>query len=367
MEKGNKLYHFLDKWMGIPIVFLLGLFSKKRKFPDIVKEIAVINLASIGDSVLMSAIIADIKHRYPSGNLVAFVGGTNFELVKLIEGVNRIERITLKNPVSSLLKVRKHKPVDLFIDFGQWPRINAIYSFFIRAKYKIGFKKTGQFRHYVYDKTIEHSDDIHELNNFRNLIASFYSNALHNPKINIICNEKAKDFINKSKRYCIIHAWSGGLRADLKQWPNQRWGELIGRIKDDFDFIFITGSTKDIANSEKILNLVKAHTHNVYNIAGLYSLNEMICIINHAALLITIDTGIAHIAAALNKTQICIIRYVFHSQWNPWSDNAHIVFHEYSDIPNKDTVFKKEVSNEYCLENISVDIVYKKYQEIKSR
>ena len=368
MKKANRLYHLLDRWAGIPIVIILGIFCVKRKFPSAIQEIAVINLASIGDSVLMSAVIADIKLQYPESRLVAFVGESNFELAKLIEGIDCLEKIALKNPLTLFTQIRKQKQFDLLIDFGQWPRINAIFSFFIKSKFRIGFKKTHQFRHFIYDKTAEHSDEIHELNNFRNLTSSFYSKPFHNPSLRkVACNEKATKFISQSKRYCIIHAWSGGLRAGLKQWPNERWAKLIEKIKDDFDCIFITGSKKDIENSEVLCSLAKAGAKNVHSLAGQFNLNEMICILRNSSLVITIDTGIAHLAAALNKTQLCLIRHVFHMQWRPWGENVHTIYHKYNNVPNKDAAFKKKIFFDYCLENVSVEMVYNKYKEIKSQ
>src|SRR6218665_257997 len=367
MEKGNRLYHFLDRWAGIPIVFILGIFCVKRKFPAAVQEIAIMNLSSVGDSVLMSAVIADIKLQYPESRLVAFVGESNFELAKLIEGIDCPEKITLKNLPATFAQIRKQKQFDLLIDFGQWPRISAVFSFFIKSKFKIGFKKAHQFRHFIYDKTAEHSDEIHELNNFRNLISSFYSKPFHNPSLKVVCNEKEIKFISQSKRYCIIHAWGGGLRADLRQWPNERWAKLIEKIKDDFDCIFITGAKKDIENSEALCSLAKAGAKNVYSLAGQFNLNEMMCVLSHASAVITIDTGIAHLTAALDKTQLCLIRYFSYTRWRPWGEKVHIVCYKHKDAPNKEATFEKKVLSDYSIENVSVEMVYNKYKEIKSQ
>jgi hypothetical protein len=66
----------------------------------------------------------------------------------------------------SLREIRKYE-VDVLIDTSQWLRISAILAAFKRAKFTIDFKTRRQFRHYVYDISIEHCDGLHELGNFR--------------------------------------------------------------------------------------------------------------------------------------------------------------------------------------------------------
>jgi len=67
----------------------------------------------------------------------------------------------------SLREIRKYE-VDVLIDTSQWLRISAILADFTGgAKFTIDFRTRRQFRHYVYDISIEHCDGLHELGNFR--------------------------------------------------------------------------------------------------------------------------------------------------------------------------------------------------------
>ena len=63
---------------------------------------------------------------------------------------------------------------DCFIDLGSWPRIDAIISFLSKSNFIVGFKTNKQFRHNLYDVSYKHSDQIHELDNYRNIITQIF-------------------------------------------------------------------------------------------------------------------------------------------------------------------------------------------------
>ena len=169
-EKGNRLFHKIDRWVGIPIVLMLSLFKRKFKKLPLPESpaFAILNLVSIGDNVVMSAVINDIRCQYPNSLITAFTGSTNYEIVKSIPGFDNIVKMSVTNVMASYKLIKKSGYFDVLIDFGSWPRLNAIYSFFFKAHQKIGFKTPKQFRHFVYDIKINYSSEIHEINNFRN-------------------------------------------------------------------------------------------------------------------------------------------------------------------------------------------------------
>ncbi|SRR5260221_8234373 len=145
MEKGNRLFHKLDKYLGIPIVCVLGLFTKRKETPpESVNRIAILNIGSIGDNVLMSAPINDLKLKFLSAEIIVFAGSTNFQLVKQIENVSEVVKLPITNPISTVKILRQSGMFDLLVDFGPWPRLNSIYSFLIPAKFKIGFNSKNQ-------------------------------------------------------------------------------------------------------------------------------------------------------------------------------------------------------------------------------
>ncbi len=368
MEKGNKTYHFLDRYIGIPAVFLLSLFRVKHKvIPKKINRIAIVNLFSIGDNVLMSGVIADLVSTYPEAELVAFVASNNYQLVKLIPGFARIHNLPISDFFKTISQIREEKSFDVVLDFGSWPRVSALYSFFIKADYKIGFESEGQFRHYVFDQKVRYSHTIHEIDNYRNLVKPLNNQWKHHlPKINYQPSLKSEALVSEFKNYCIIHPWPGGNKSFMKQWDNKRWVELIYKLSDNFDTIVLTGAPSD---NEKCLEFEKMVEHSKMNcsfknISGMLNLGETAHLLKHASFVISIDTGIAHMGAAFDKPLICIQGPASSLRWRPYSENAISV------VPDKGTFgylsfgFEYYRAKENCMENISVDSVYQASKKV---
>ena len=66
-ERGNAKLKFFDKFIGIPLVFILGLLRKKNKETSInPQNMIIVMIAAIGDTILLSSIIKELKHLYPN-------------------------------------------------------------------------------------------------------------------------------------------------------------------------------------------------------------------------------------------------------------------------------------------------------------
>lgn len=370
MEKGNRLFHKLDYWVGIPLVFTFGLFKRKpsTKQLDKVDKIAILNIGSIGDNVLMSAAISDIHLKYPEATIDIYTGSTNFQLVQMIPGVNSIVKLPITNPRKAVNILRGTIVYDLFLDFGPWPRLNAIFSFFVKAKLKIGFKSKKQFRHYIYDIFVEHSPLIHEIDNYRALITPICDKKNSRPVLRFKGSEKSAKMISSLGKFCIIHAWPGGFKSYLKEWNIPNWVDLVGRLATDFDHIVITGAPGDVDKSELLFNNVKMIVEpadKVLNIAGKFNLEETTHLISACSLIISVNTGIAHIAAALDKQQICLNGPTNVLRWSPFSDKTISVTPDFGACGYLNFGFEYRSSDDNCMNNILADKVYKAYLSLK--
>ena len=78
--RGNSMLHHLDRYGGIPAIVVLGHMRRKRAAPSTIQTIGLLKLGAIGDTVLMSAVIADLRHAFPNASITFFSGESNFEI-----------------------------------------------------------------------------------------------------------------------------------------------------------------------------------------------------------------------------------------------------------------------------------------------
>lgn len=314
--RANRWLHFVDRYFGIALIFLLGLFKpKKRCCPSQPYNIALLNTAAIGDTILISGVIADLKEHFPESTLTFFVGPSNEQAALLIEGI-QVVKIEVVKVLQTIQTIRKHS-FDVWIDFGQWPRINALYSFFAKAAYKIGFRTLGQYRHYIYDAAVSHQP-IHEIENFRNLLRPLGINAYHLPKIGWRATDKPVE------KQIVMHLYAGGSQAQLKQWPESSWVCLIQQFLAKGYQIYLTGGSADQKRCEQIKADCASHPA-IHVVAGALSLKETAQLLMSSEHVISVDTGIMHLAACLGCSTIALHGPTSPARWGGLGEKVIVI------------------------------------------
>ena len=97
-DRGNTLLRLADRYIGIPIVAVLGLFKKSVQKPESFNTVAFLATAAIGDTLLISPVIKDFIATHPEADITVFCGKTNkgtFEMV--LPNIKLIA--VLRNPI----------------------------------------------------------------------------------------------------------------------------------------------------------------------------------------------------------------------------------------------------------------------------
>ncbi|SNR60746.1 glycosyltransferase family 9 protein [Desulfurobacterium atlanticum] len=351
-ERGSKLLKFLDRYFGIPVIFTLGFFNRKRKRPQLIEKIALLKTAAIGDTVLLSAIIRGINESMPQAKITLFTGSSNYEIAKIIAeaffNVNVI-KLPIKNPFNAISIIKQYE-FDAWLDFGPWPRLNALFSYFANAKFKVGFKTKNQYRHYIYDTAVEHSDKIHELFNYKNILKQINIEDSNFPQIKVDTNVK------KDKKLIVIHMFPGGSRSYLKEWPETYWIQLIDYLTSKGYLITLTGAKVDRNRALHIYNLCKRKDF-VNVVAGELSLKDVILLLRKSFLVISVNTGIMHLASALNCNLVALHGPTSSKRWGPLNENSVAIQSPLKCSPCLNLGFEYGCNKNKCMESISVDTV----------
>jgi len=130
--------------------------------------------------------------------------------------------------------------------------------------------------------------------------------------------KKALSFKN-SKSFVVCHL---GASSPLKFWPAKYWQTLIDELQHKGFEIFIS-----VGPGEEYLIKEADPCNTCQHIPGTYSLLEMWSLIDHAKLLISVDTGIAHLAKLSNTPIVTLFgpgSTVTHGVGNFWKLNPHM-------------------------------------------
>lgn len=359
MERNNQLLKKLDFWSGIPLLYLLSFFkSQKKALPKSIKTVGIFAFAAIGDSILSSGLFEKIHNRFPGVKIIVFVSSSNAAIYSIICGYDQLVVLPISKPWQALPILRKYS-LDLLIDTSQWSRIGAILSFLSKAQYTIGFKTTGQFRHRAYDAQIVHQSDCHELQNFEHLLTPLEIMGPIKPMLDLLSIQKADSqklsAINHS--YLVFHPWASGTLSEMREWPFQSWVELAQQWIGQGLTIVITGSAGDASRAKTLATLIGGGKF-VQVMAGKLSLQETALLLLGAKAIVSVNTGVAHLADHLQVPVIALNGPTNSLRWglvNPNSKNINVSKKKGGGFLNLG--FEYPSSYEYAMNHITVQEV----------
>jgi ADP-heptose:LPS heptosyltransferase len=354
-ERGNRVLRFLDRFLGIPLLFFLGLFRWRRPCPESPRQIAILKTAAIGDTVLISAIIDDLKAAYPESCITFFCGASNEAAARMLDGLSEVVRIPVASPLKALRMM--HRDWDLLLDFGQWPRLDALLACLSGARFTIGFRTPGQHRHFLFDAAVQHRDDRHEMENFRALLVPLGIRGRFRPRI------PHRDVVRDPDKV-VLHLFAGGLKSHLKEWPDESWLALMDTLTDAGKILFLTGSRENGMKARSLADRAK-HPERVRSVAGEMTLPEVVDLLAEALILVTVNTGIMHLAAAIGCPLIALNGPTSVKRWGPYSENSVALQSPRACSPCLNLGFEYACPENHCMRAITVSSVLDACSEMK--
>lgn len=141
--------------------------------------------------------------------------------------------------------------------------------------------------------------------------------------INEVVENKLKDGgVDVSRPWLIFHA---GVSEKKREYPIENWVEVAKNMiaKKGLQILF-TGSGSEKQTCSK---LAKLTGKNAFSFAGIFSLQEFIALIKQAPLVVSVNTGTVHIAAAVN-TPVVVLYAQTNPQHTPWNVANRVIEYE---------------------------------------
>jgi len=144
-----------------------------------------------------------------------------------------------------------------------------------------------------------------------------------------------------------------------KRWPTTYFAEIAQRLQRHGYAVWLIGSAKDKEVSDKVIALGNAE---VRNLCGITDLPDAITLLTCAQLVISNDSGLMHLAAALDRPMLALFGSSSPQFTPPLSAQARVLKLDMKCSP----CFKREcpLGHFNCMKQLTPDLVWKNLRQI---
>ncbi len=319
--RGSQLKRKIDHAVGTPLLLALGSLRSRRSVPPVIGTVGIISCAAIGDTIIASAIARDLKAALPSCRVIAFISSSSRGITHLVEGFDQEVLLPVTRPLAALRVLHEH-PTDVLIDIMAWPRMTALLTALARTRYTIGFSTSRQHRHFAFDSSIRHVAHRHEVDNVRALLAPLGVASGLRPRARSAIAGAGRSAI--AEKAIVLHPWASGFRSFMREWPEDCWAELARSLIADGSPVVITGGPADRSRADSLCARID-RPGRVMVLAGKATLLETAEQLASASAVISVNTGIMHLAASLDCPLVALHGPTDPLRWGPLSDAADVI------------------------------------------
>lgn len=289
------------------------MLRSSGRIPAQVRRIGAFSSPALGDTLLASAPLQDLRATFPNAELIFFCTPQNRLAAELLPAITALHTIQITRPWRSIPAIRKFD-LDLFVDFSGWQRLTAFHALASGTRFTLGFRSEGQYRGRAYNLTEEHRRDRHEINNLRALTARIGVKSVHPPAIK---PQPDASYEKPDKDLILFHPWPAGAKSHLREWPLDHWLELARCLNAPGRRFLITGGPADADRSRQMAKAMSAAAVEAEYFSSPGSLAPLIAAIRTARLVVSVNTGIMHLAAILGAPTISINGPTSNIRWGP--------------------------------------------------
>ncbi|QRN41655.1 MAG: lipopolysaccharide heptosyltransferase II [Neisseriaceae bacterium] len=303
-------------------------------------NILVIGPSWVGDMMISNSLLQNLKNMYPDSNIDVLAPAWCQDILTKMPQINKIIHmplthgqlcITARKKIASDLNSKYEQAIILPNSFK-----SALIPFFAKIPIRTGWR--GEFRYGLLN-------DLRILDKERYPMMVMRYNALAFPKKKQPQTEQLKipyprlsvsdtDIEKTTKKLNSTYGFSSDLPfiaicpgaeyGPAKCWPHYHYANLSNLLIQDGYRICILGSHRDRPIANKIKTQINKKSQCI-NLAGNTKLNEVADIMSLSQGIVSNDSGLMHIAAAVNKPLVALYGPTSPKFTPPLSNSAKII------------------------------------------
>lgn len=284
-----------------------------------VNKILFIGLSSVGDVVMTTPVLQSLQDKYPDAlfDIVVDKRGTG-----LYKNYPRLNKLFLKDKdrplrgVPDLLRELWKTRYDLIVDV----RTDGL-AYLLRAKKR-------------YTKWFAKSYGPHAVEDLMGVIANLHGDNPV-PHTSVWPSDADKEYASKklsafNNKDRLLALSIGDCRKPVKTWPAEKFIELLSQHENDFSGVIFLGNSFETEETLEVASKINLpHINTVGN-----SLLEAAALLDKSCLYIGPDSGLGHIASAVDTPTISFFSIVKPERYRPWGNKGVCISGEDSDARN---------------------------------
>ena len=311
--------------------------------PSKMYRILIIMMGGIGNMIFFTPALKALRKAYPSSRISFLLGPFGAENV--IEGSDLINRKStveyekhkgLKGKIKLIREQRTENFSLSITSTGINPIKSGLLCCLAGIKNRLGENIEG--KGFFYNLKVPFDKNSHEVE----------SNISLMQKLGIKVKDKSlyiyrsSEDKNYARRICAdynlerklvigMHPGSGMQHADFKRWPKDRFAQLADWLIDAYNAsIIIFGGPEEISLAYDIKKLMKNES---LIMTGRTTLAQTAALIEKCCLFISNDSGLLHVACAVNTPTVGIYGPTNYKRTRPYSDSSVLIRKDLSCSP----------------------------------
>lgn len=333
------------------------------------QHILIIKPSSLGDIVHALPVLHALRRKYAAARIDWLVSKPFAPLLQGHPDLNELlvfdrrrfggmlasPRITAEFArFAAQLRSRRY---DLVIDLQGLLRTGFL-AWVSAARVRIGFRQARELAPLFYTCFLEDSDpQMHAVDrNF--LVSGLLDLDLAAPPANLALTasdrQEASELLRMSQTAAGFLAVAPSARWETKVWPPERFAEAIGALTENSTECVLLGGPDDVDLCARIAAACRTPP---LNLAGKTDLRTLCALIESCGAVLCLDSGVMHLAVALQKPLVCITGPTNPQRTGPWR-RLHDVLRV--DLPCSPCYLRRLPQckhNHACMHDLNVDAV----------
>jgi lipopolysaccharide heptosyltransferase II len=360
----------VDRLVGIPLCHLTGLVPPSSSRTPI-RKILVIKFFGIGSIILITPALAILRAAFPSAIIDMLTFQSQSTLAGRLPQIDHVHAVRPDDIASmassswSVISSIRATRYDCVLDFEFFSKYSTLMSAWSGAPRRIGFELPVRWRKQLLTDTVLLSKDSHVTSAFaeqafvlapRRPLPEISAPRILDEDRNFV----ASIFPRNGGREIVFHVNTGPAFPE-RRWRGEAFAEAVRRLGEgsvSTTFAFIgTNSERSYVQSVIDRTGIAARCK---NLAGLFSVPQLGALLERACLVVSNDSGPAHVAAAIGVPVLAVYGPESPEFYGLMGKRTRTIYHKTECSPCMNVYNAKAFTcpfNARCMDQISVDEV----------